>query len=66
MTDLHLSKKKIDIFVDLTNSGTHLYPKSTKLMTEIKETGVQLKPVRGAFSDLRMYFGFFYDLKYTQ
>ena len=26
------------------NSGTHLYPESTTLMTEIETTGVQLKP----------------------
>ena len=27
-----------------TNSGTHLYPQSTKLTTEIDATVVQLKP----------------------
>ena len=26
------------------NSGTHLYPESTTLITEIEATGVQLKP----------------------
>ena len=38
-----------------TNSGTNLYPESTRLVTEMEATGVQLKPETYIESKLIIY-----------